>query len=254
MGAAVAGEDTRRARSALNVSPAGVSNDLERRNWPPRVRQVTGGGVHVGLCLHWWMEATQMHQLVRAMIVLPALLGMAVLPSWSPPTWAHEGDGWPSGHRWQRAIPEMLRGMGMAGPWWYGRGDHEGPLISLMLAWKEQLGLTAAQERTLRELRANFEKEAVRRSSEIEVAELELKGLLEQETVDLGKVEEQAKKIALLRADLRVARIKTIEAGKALLTQEQRRKFERFGHDQRPGGGMGMMMPPWGGWAGPPWR
>jgi len=148
-------------------------------------------------------------------------------------------------------LPEMMRGMGMPGPWGHGRGGHEGPLISMMLHWKDQLALTAEQERSLRELRATFGKEAIRRTSEIDVAELELRELLEQEKVDLAKVEAWTKKIALLRADQRLARIKTIEAGKAQLTPEQQRKLERLGHDARmsePGKGMmgpGMrMMPP----------
>jgi len=148
-------------------------------------------------------------------------------------------------------LPEMMRGRGMAGPWGHGRGGHEGRLISMMLHQKEQLGLTADQERSLRELRANFEKEAIQRTSQIDVAELELKGLLEQDKVDLVKVEAQAKKVALQRAELRVARIKTIEAGKAQLTPEQQRKLEGLGHDSRmsePGKrmmGPGMrMMPP----------
>ena len=100
-------------------------------------------------------------------------------------------------------------------------------------------------------MRANFEKEAIKRTAEIDVAELELKELLEQEKVDLINVEASTKKVALLRADLRLARIKTIESGKALLTPEQQRKLERLGHDARmgePGRGMpgpGMrMMPP----------
>ena len=148
-------------------------------------------------------------------------------------------------------LPDMMRGMGMRGDWGHGRGGHQGPLISMMLHWKDQLALTSDQERSLRKLRAKFEKEAITRTSEIDVAELELKELLEQEKVDLIKVEAWTKKVALLRADLRLARIKTIEAGKALLTPEQQRKLERLGHDARmgePGKGMmgpGMrMMPP----------
>ena len=141
-------------------------------------------------------------------------------------------------------LPETMRGMGTPGPWVYGRGGHEGPLITTMLYWKEQLELTPEQQRSLRELRANFEKESIRRTSEIDVAELELKGLLEQDTPDLVKVEAQVKQVALLQSDLRVARIKTIEAGKALLTPEQRGTLERLGHTQRAGDmGMGMMAP-----------
>ena len=146
--------------------------------------------------------------------------------------------------RWLRWPADMLRRMEIPGPWLHGRRGHERPLISMMLHQKEQLGLTADQERSLRELRAKFEKEAITRTSEIDVAELELKELLEQEKVDLIKVEAWTKKVALLRADLRLARIKTIEAGKALLTPEQQRKLERLGHDHRWGGmGKGMMDP-----------
>ena len=191
-----------------------------------------------------------MRQIVTAVLVMVGVLGSAVPPALNQIASADEGCSGPGKMRWQRMLPEMMRGMGMPGPWGHGRGGHEGPLISMMLHWKDQLALTVDQERSLRELRAKFEKEAITRTSEIDVAELELKELLEQERVDLTKVEAWTKKIALLRADLRLARIKTIEAGKALLTQEQQRKLERLGHDSRmgePGKGMmgpGMRMPP----------
>jgi hypothetical protein len=127
----------------------------------------------------------------------------------------------------------MMRGAGLPGPWGHGRGGHEGPLISMMLHWKVQLALTGEQERSLRELRANFEKEAIKRTSEIDVAELELKELLEQEKVDLAKVEAATKKVA-----------QTIETGKAVLSPDQQQKFERLGHDPRMGEpGRGMMGP-----------
>jgi Spy/CpxP family protein refolding chaperone len=192
-----------------------------------------------------------MPKISTVLLILACLLASALAPGSGRFASAH--DEWdaprPWTKRWQQMLPEMMRGMGIPGPWVYGRGGHEGPLITMMLLWKEQLGLTPDQERSLRELRANFEKESIKRTSEIEVAELELKGLLEQETPDLGNVEAQVKQVALLQADLRVARIKTIEAGKALLTPEQRGKLERLGHSQRAGDmGMGMMAP----WMGRP--
>jgi Spy/CpxP family protein refolding chaperone len=192
-----------------------------------------------------------MRQIVTAVLVMAGVLGSAVPPALNQIASADEGCGGPGRMRLERMLPDMMRGMGMSGPWGHGRGGHQGPLISMMLHWKDQLALTADQERSLRELRATFGKEAIRRTSEIDVAELELKELLEQEKVDLINVEAWTKKIALLRADQRLARIKTIEAGKAQLTPEQQRKLERLGHDARmsePGKGMmgpGMrMMPP----------
>lgn len=182
-----------------------------------------------------------MRPIVRGALLMVAVLASALPPGWNQVAFAHEERSEPGMMDWIRRPGDMLRRMEIPGPWSHGRRGHERPLISMMLHWKEQLGLTAAQERSLRELRANFEKEAIRRTSEIDVAEVELKGLLEQDKVDLGKVEAQAKKIALQRAELRVARIKTIEAGKEVLSPDQRGKLEKLGHDHRWGGmGKGM--------------
>lgn len=182
-----------------------------------------------------------MRPIVAAVLILVAVLGSGIPSAWNKVAAAEDEWGRPGMMRY-RMLPEMMQGMGMPGPWFYGRGGHEGPLISLMLLWKEQLALTADQERSLRELRASFEKDAIKRMSEIDVAELELNGLLEQDKVDLVKVEAQARKIALLRADRRVARIRTIEAGKAVLTPDQQEKFKRLAHESWSGG-MGMMGP-----------
>ena len=187
-----------------------------------------------------------MRRISTALLILAGVLGVTPAPAWHQTASADEGWGGPRMMRRHRMLPDMMRDLGMPGPWWHGREGHERPLISMMLHWKEQLGLTPDQERSLRELRASFEKEAIRATSEIDVGELELKELMEQDRVDLVKVEAQAKKTALLRADLRVARIKTIEAGKALLTPDQRSKLERLGHDHK-WDDMGMMAP----WRGP---
>ncbi|MDD5559505.1 Spy/CpxP family protein refolding chaperone [Candidatus Methylomirabilis sp.] len=181
-----------------------------------------------------------MRAIVIAALILVGVLGPAIPPMWNHVASAEEGAGGP-GMTGYRMIPEMMRGMGID-PSFHRRGGHEWPLISQMLMWQDQLGLTADQERTLRELRANFEKESIKRTAEIDVAELELNGLLEQDKVDVAKVETLAKKSAMLQAELRVSRVKTIEAGKAVLTPEQAEKFERLGHEWMMGG-MGMRMP-----------
>ncbi len=184
-----------------------------------------------------------MRRLVTATLVLVGVLGFGISPAWNGVASADEGWGQPGMMR-HRMPHEMMQGMRTPGPWFYGRGGHEGPLISLMLESKDQLALTPDQERSLRELRANYEKEAITRTSEIRVAELELEGLLEQEKVDLAKVEVQTRKIAVLRADRHLARIKTIEAGKAVLTPDQQEKFKRVARESATGGmGMGKMGP-----------
>ena len=139
-----------------------------------------------------------------------------------------------------------MRGHGMR----EGRGgralSHEGPLISIMLEHTQDLGLNAEQERKLRDLRTEFAKESVRRTAEIRVAEIELDSLLEQDKWDLAKIEPKVKQIATLQGDLRLARIKTLEAGRAVLTAEQLEKLKQVGHRMRAMGGPGQPMGPGG--------
>ncbi len=143
--------------------------------------------------------------------------------------------------------PGMGPGMG-GGPG--GRGmSHEGPLISIMLNYSQEIGLSLEQEKRLRDLRTEFSKESTRRTAEIHVAEIELESLLEQDKWDLSKIEPKVKQIASLQADLRLARIKTVEAGRAVLTPQQLERLKQVGHRMRGLGGPGLMGP--GGGMGP---
>jgi Spy/CpxP family protein refolding chaperone len=111
----------------------------------------------------------------------------------------------------------------------------ERPLITMMLHHRAELGLTADQVGRLETLRADFTREAIRRGADIRIAELDLATLLEQDPVDLAKVEAKVRESAQLRADLRLARLRTVEQGKAVLTAEQRTRLQAMLSD-------GMMM------------
>ena len=140
--------------------------------------------------------------------------------------------------------PGMREGRGGRAP------SHEGPLISIMLEHAQELGLSPEQEKKLQDLRTEFAKDSIRRTAEIQVAEIELNALLEEDQWDLAKIEPKAKQIAGLRGDLRLARIKTLAAGRAVLTVEQLEKLKQAGHRMRHEmGGPGMMGP--GGHMGP---
>lgn len=124
------------------------------------------------------------------------------------------------------AQPAPRHGMGsMGGMMGMMGGGPEGPLITRALAQRDQLGLSDDQVRALETARSDFALEADRRRAEIEAAEGGLSGLLRESTIDLAQVEARVREIATLRADLRLARIKTLEKGKALLTPEQRKKL-----------------------------
>jgi Spy/CpxP family protein refolding chaperone len=111
----------------------------------------------------------------------------------------------------------------------------------MMLHHSQELGLSPEQEKKLRDLRTEFAKEAVRRTAEIRVAQIDVDALLEQERWDLAQIEPKARQIAALEGDLRVARLKTLAAGRALLTPQQLEKLKQVGHRIRPMGGQGGM-------------
>jgi Spy/CpxP family protein refolding chaperone len=104
-------------------------------------------------------------------------------------------------------------------------GSSERPLITLMLRHREELRLSADQVRSLERLRGEFEREAVRREADIRIAEMDLASLLDARPVDLAKVEAKIREIERFKADLRLARIRAIEQGKALLSPEQQAKL-----------------------------
>ncbi len=118
------------------------------------------------------------------------------------------------------------------------RGHHGGmrrpmgrPLITMMLRHRDELGLSAAQVQSLEKLRGDFMREAIRRNADRKIARLDLFALMRPDpadptkAVDMGQVEAKVREIEKLRADLQLARIRTIEAGKAQLTPDQRTKL-----------------------------
>jgi Spy/CpxP family protein refolding chaperone len=116
------------------------------------------------------------------------------------------------------------------GRWWEYFGGttspEQQPIISLLLRNREKVGLSDDQVKKLEELRADFEKESIKNDADVRVAEIDLTNLLQAQSVDLEKAEAKIRDIERLRGDLRIARIRAIEKGKALLTAEQRKKLQ----------------------------
>ncbi len=163
-----------------------------------------------------------------------AIFAAAIAIAWGMPVWAQMG-GQTGGM------------MGPGGPG-QGRGRpgffaHEGPLITIMLSHAQELGLTPDQTQKLQELRTNFDKEAIQRTADIRVAEIDLNVLLEKDQWDLNAIEAKAKQIATMEGDLRVARLKTLADGRALLTPEQLQKLKAIGHWRPPAGAPGRRGP-----------
>lgn len=99
-----------------------------------------------------------------------------------------------------------------------------GPL-TVMLRRQADLGLGPEQVQRLEQFRLDFRREAVRRVADLRVAQLELGELTRADQADLAAVEAKLRDIERLRTDLRLAAIRTVEAGKAELTPDQRTKL-----------------------------
>jgi hypothetical protein len=110
-------------------------------------------------------------------------------------------------------------------------GEDRAP-ISLMLRNRERLGLTVDQVKQLEQLRSDFAKESIRSEANLRIAEMDLTSLLEAQPVDMTKAEAKVREIERIRGDLRFARIRSIEKGKAQLSAEQRRKLQELQTDQ----------------------
>ncbi len=129
-----------------------------------------------------------------------------------------------------QALDNLARGIhDWSARWWehftYAEPTGERPLISLMLRYQDELGLTAEQVKSLKQLRADYERESIRKGADLRIAQRDLEALLDADTVDLRQVESKIRELERLRADLRFARIRTLEKGKAELSPEQLAKF-----------------------------
>jgi len=137
-----------------------------------------------------------------------------------PPIPEELSDAW---ERFQRALHEWGgRLWERVGP----RGAREDrPVISQILNNKEALGLSADQVRRLEQLRDDFQRLTIRNEADLRIIELDIAALLDREPVEIAKLEAKMREEEKLRTDLRIARIRAIEKGKALLNAEQKKKL-----------------------------
>ncbi len=103
---------------------------------------------------------------------------------------------------------------------------HHGPSVEML---KERLGLSEEQVEKAKEMERAYRKEAIRLHSDIKIAEIDLKALLDQEPVDMARVEEKVKEIEGKRARLRLERIRFYRDLMGILTPDQKKAFKEMG-------------------------
>jgi Spy/CpxP family protein refolding chaperone len=104
------------------------------------------------------------------------------------------------------------------------------------------LGLDEKQKEAIKEIVRKTIKETIKKRADLDIARIDLKDLLDKDSVNMKAVESGLKKIASLETDIRFSGIKAHEEIKLILTPDQRKKLkERMEHGIMMGE-MGMMQ------------
>ena len=138
---------------------------------------------------------------------------------------------------------------------WHRRAKaHRFSLSGLALRHQKELALTPAQVDSLRKLGTDARRDAIKQQADRRLAELELRTLMAPDSADpnkprdLARIETKVREIEKLRADGRVAQIRSLEQSRQVLTPEQREKLrtllsQRGQHRGPHGPGMHGMTP-----------
>ncbi len=104
------------------------------------------------------------------------------------------------------------------------------PSPDQLLQQRQALQLSPEQVEQLQSLSSEARearKAAIRYEAEAKIAEIDFNALMQQETIDLAKVEATAKRFASLLTKIRLAPLSTYAKVKALLTPDQRQTLQQ---------------------------
>ena len=148
---------------------------------------------------------------------------LTVSPGWANPEGGYGGHGGSyekgSRHGSGASMMEMMM---------HGGAGH---LIRHLLKHEKEIGLSAEQVTKLKEMQLNLDKSRIKMEADIQVAERELKALMDEEKTDMAAMESKLKQSEDVQIALRLLSIKTRRDATALLTPEQRAK-QQAEHDK----------------------
>lgn len=112
----------------------------------------------------------------------------------------------------------------------HDRRPNAADFIWHVLKAKETLGLTDEQETRLRTIAVNFKKENVKKTAEVELAEIDLRQLLhgQEKQVSGEDLEAAVRKMYMIKADRRLASIKAFLEARSVLTPDQQKKMKEL--------------------------
>jgi len=99
----------------------------------------------------------------------------------------------------------------------------------------KQLDLTAAQKAAIHDISIALRKDEIKKRAELKIASMEFQEYLRTDSVDMGAVESQVKKIEGFKTAMMLNTIKAREEIKSKLTPDQRKKFIELMRDAHRG-------------------
>lgn len=94
----------------------------------------------------------------------------------------------------------------------------------LFLQFTEKINLTESQVKKLEELYLDFQKYSIRRQSDLDVADAELRRLVTNDSVDLNAVRAKVREIETIQSELTMKKIETVLESIKTLTHDQHLK------------------------------
>lgn len=116
-------------------------------------------------------------------------------------------------------MPPMMRPMMPCG---IGQSNGMPGLMNPHWLHFQGLKLSEMQKEAIKEIKNTAMKDFIRKSADEQIADIELRELLDKDSVDLKSVETKLKEIASIKTETQLIIIKSMENMKAKLTPEQR--------------------------------
>jgi len=117
-----------------------------------------------------------------------------------------------------------IMGMRMCGMM-EGEEEMSGCKAEFFLCCKKDLGLTDKQVEALKGIKMGSIKNEIKMGSDLKIAQLEFKSLMEDEKATLKDIEAKLRAVEKLKVDMKLSHIKAFREAKVLLTPEQKEKM-----------------------------
>ena len=158
------------------------------------------------------MKTNKTKKLARVVAVLALFAAFTGVPA--------RGQQGPRGEARREQI-ELGRGMSMVAPSLLEVAVR----TNLFLQLADRVQMTDEQKGKLEEIMFEFQRYAVQKQADYDVADAELMRLLTRDTVDMGAVRAKVKEIEALNADLNIRKYESVLKAIGVLTHEQHLKI-----------------------------